>query len=89
MVDRCSVALNIKNPETYKLAQELARRTGESMTEAVTEALRERLDRLRHLQEGTLAERILAIGRDCAAHLKEPFKSMDPDELLYDEGLPK
>ncbi len=84
------MALNIKNPETYKLAEELARCTGENMTEAVTQALRERLYRVRHLQKGTLAERVLAIGRDCAAHLKEPFKSIDPDELLYDEkGLPK
>jgi antitoxin VapB len=84
------MALNIKNPETYKLAEELARRTGQNMTEAVTQALREQLDRLRHSQESTLAERILAIGRDCAAHLKEPFKSIDPDELLYDDkGLPK
>ncbi len=79
------MALNIKNPETYKLAEELVRRTGENMTEAVTQALRERLERIRHPQKARLAERILAIGRDCAAHLEEPFKSMDIDELLYDE----
>jgi antitoxin VapB len=43
----------------------------------------------RNDREGT-AERILKIGRDCAAHIKEPFKTMNPDELLYDEkGLPK
>lgn len=37
-----------------------------------------------------MAERILKIGRECAAHINEPFKSMNPDELLYDEeGLPK
>ena len=84
------MALNIKNAETCKLAEELARRTGENMTEAVTQALRERLQRVRQERSGSLAERILEIGRDCAAHLKEPFKSMDPDELLYDEeGLPK
>jgi antitoxin VapB len=79
------MTLNIKNPETHKLAEELARRTGETMTEAVTQALRERLERVRHLKRGTLAERILAIGRDSAARLEEPLKSMDIDELLYDE----
>jgi len=84
------MALNIKNPETHKLAEELARRTGESMTEAVTQALRERLERVQSSQRPGLAERLLAIGRDCASRLKEPYKSMDPDKLLYDEnGLPK
>ena len=37
------MSLNIKNEETYRLAQELAQLTGESMTAAVTEAVRERL----------------------------------------------
>lgn len=83
-------ALNIKNPKTYKLAEELARRTGENMTEAVTQALRERLDRVRGQKKPSLAERIMAIGRDSAARLEEPIKSLDIDELLYDErGLPK
>lgn len=35
--------LNIKNKETYKLAQELSKITGKSMTFAVTEAVREKL----------------------------------------------
>jgi antitoxin VapB len=84
------MALNIKNPEAHKLAEELARRTGENMTEAVTQALRERLERVRSSQRLGLAERLLAIGRDCAARMKEPYKSIDIDELLYDEkGLPK
>ena len=38
------MALIIKNEETYRLAEQLAELTGESMTQAVTEALRERLD---------------------------------------------
>ena len=46
------------------------------MTTAVTEAVRERLDRV-HREHGVdLAERLLLIGRDCAAHLKEPFRTM-------------
>lgn len=39
------MALNLKNQETERLARELARITGESLTVAVTVALKERLDR--------------------------------------------
>ncbi len=67
------MALDIKNEEAHLLAQRLARLTGESMTEAVTEALRERLERLGREREVPLADRLLAIGRDCAAHLKNPM----------------
>ena len=84
------MSLNIKNEETHRQARELASLTGESMTVAVSEAIRERLERVRGNSKQGLAERLLAIGRDCAAHLKEPYKSMDVDELLYDEkGMPK
>ena len=41
------MSLNIKNPEAHRLAKELAERTGESLTKAVTVALRERLSGLR------------------------------------------
>lgn len=84
------MGLNIKNDEAHRLAQELAELTGESMTTAVTTALRERLQRVRRRSGSGLSERLLAIGRDCAAHLSEPFKSMDHGEMLYDErGLPR
>lgn len=84
------MSINIKNPEAHRLARELAKLTGENMSNAVTEALRERLQRLR-LERGTgLADRLLLIGQDCASRLREPFRSADHDELLYDEkGLPK
>jgi antitoxin VapB len=82
------MSLNIKNEETHRMARELARLTGESMTVAVNEAIRERLERVRGGK--SMADRLMEIGKDCAAHLKEPYKSMDVDELLYDEnGLPK
>ena len=72
------------------MAQELARLTGESMTAAVTQAMRERLDRVRRERAVGLAERLLAIGKDCAAHLKEPFRTVDHGDLLYDEsGFPR
>ena len=84
------MGLNIKNREAHELAEELAKLTGESMATAVTIAVRERLDRVRREQGIGLADRLLAIGRDCAAHLKEPFRSVDHAELLYDErGLPR
>ncbi len=84
------MGLNIKNPETHRLAEELAKRTGESMTTAVTTAVRERLDRVRREQGASLADRLLAIGQDCAKRLKEPFRSADHDALLYDDkGLPR
>ena len=84
------MSLNIKSEQTHRMAKELARLTGESMTEAVREAVRERLERLRGDSNERLAERLLQIGRECAAHLKEPYKTIDHGELLYDDkGLPK
>jgi len=41
------MALNIKNPETEKLARELARRRGQGITEAVTDVLRREVERER------------------------------------------
>ena len=49
------MSLNIKSPETYRLVEELAKRTGETMTAAVTIAVRERLDRIRSEQGGSVA----------------------------------
>ena len=68
----------------------LAKLTGESLTTAVTEAVRERLVRVSSERGDNLAERLLVIGRDCAAHLKKPFRTIDHGEMLYgDRGLPK
>lgn len=84
------MALNIKNKETEKLARELAHLTGESVTAAVTEAVRERLERVRRQKKSELVARFLEIGRDCTAHLREPFRTVDHGELLYGEkGLPE
>ena len=80
------MSLNIKNEETHRMAQELANLTGESMTEAVSEAVRERLERVK--KKG-MAERIMKIAKESSALLKgRPLP--DHGELLYDEkGLPK
>lgn len=80
------MSMNIKNEETHRMAQELATLTGESMTTAVTEAVRERLDRVR--RKG-IAERIRKIREECAILLKGE-RLPDHADLLYDErGLPK
>ena len=84
------MAMNIKNEEAQKLAHELSQLTGESMTAAVTEAVRERLERVRSEQGSGLADRLMRIGKDCAANLQEPYRSLDHGKLLYDEkGLPR
>jgi antitoxin VapB len=84
------MSMNIKNKEAYRLTEELAKLTGETLTAAVTESVRERLDRVRQAQGKSLADQLLAIGKDCAAHLKAPFRTIDHDKMLYGErGLPK
>ncbi len=83
------MSLNIKNEEAHQLARELAQLTGESMSGAVTTAVRERRDRLLAARTGGLAERMVEIGRDCAGRLPESVRRVDHGELLYDEdGLP-
>ena len=84
------MSLNIKNEDTHKLAKELAELTGESMSEAVAQAVRQRLERVRSERGEGLVERLLAIGRDCAPRFKPPYDTIDHGDLLYDElGLPK
>lgn len=62
------MALNIRNAETEKLAEALAKLTGESKTAAVTKALRDRLTRLRRERSSTrLSDELDAIAQHCAA----------------------
>jgi antitoxin VapB len=80
--------LNIKDPEAHRLAQAIAQETGETLTRAVTESLRERYARLRKPKAAALMADILAISERSAAHIRRPY--LDHAELLYDEnGLPK
>jgi len=81
------MSMNIKNEETHRMAQELAALTGQSMSAAVTDAVREKLERVK--SKG-MADRIMKIAKQCAPLWKEPYKSIDHGDLLYDEkGLPK
>ena len=85
------MGINIKNEETERLIRELAEKTGEGQTEAVTVAVHERIDRLK--AQRLMAERLLAIGRETAPLLK----ALDMDDAMYGEnglydretGLPK
>jgi antitoxin VapB len=83
------MSLNIKNQDTHRRAKQLARLAGESMTQAVDRAIAERLERLRRRRNrGALVERLLAIGRQCAA--LPVLDNRSPEDMLYDEhGLPK
>jgi antitoxin VapB len=84
------MALSIKHPEADRLARELAQRTGESLTEAVLNALRERLRReTGRGQVPRLADELRAIRRRCSA--LPVIDPRSPDEILgYDEqGLPR
>lgn len=83
------MALNIRNPETDRLATEVARMTGETKTEAVTRALQDRLVKLRRESSGrTLADELDAIALHCSR--LPVLDDRDADEILgYDEnGLP-
>ena len=85
------MSLNISDAETCRLADELARLTGDSTTGAVTVALRERLERERRKRDAsTLAQELHAIGQRCAALLAPGPAAVEHGELLYDEReLPK
>ncbi|MGD0731953.1 MAG: type II toxin-antitoxin system VapB family antitoxin [Terracidiphilus sp.] len=84
------MAISIKSREPDDLARKLAATTGESITVAITIALRERLAREEHKRRNkhSLAAELMEIGRHCAS-----LPVLDPrssDEILgYDEnGLP-
>lgn len=83
------MALNIKDPDTDGLVRRLASLTGESLTEAVHIAVRDRLEREERRRGRAPVEHLLAIARRYAAR---PVKDdRTPDEILgYDEhGLPR
>lgn len=84
------MALNIRNPDAERLAAELARHTGETKTEAVTKALRDRLDRVRREKSRRrLADELEEIAEDCAR--LPVLDERSADEILgYDRnGLPR
>ncbi|MDE0122541.1 MAG: type II toxin-antitoxin system VapB family antitoxin [bacterium] len=85
------MSINIKNEETCRLASELAQLTGDTMTGAITVALRERLERERSERSAEAqVERLLAIGERCASMMGDGPSAVEHGDFLYDEwGLPK
>ena len=80
------MALSLKDKETDRLAREVAALTGETLTDAIRKALAERLERerLRRGQPTRLADRLMEIGRHCAA--LPDVDTRGPDEIVgYDE----
>lgn len=83
------MALNIKNEDAHLLARELAERTGSSLTDAVTEAIRLRLLSLDPPPRGDLLDAEVAEIQAFVASLPDR-DPRTPDEILgYDgQGLP-
>jgi antitoxin VapB len=85
---REAIGLNVKDPEAHRLAQAIANATGETLTRAVTEALRERYERVLSRRDKASIAELLAIAKRASAHVKHPY--LDHAAFLYDErGLPK
>lgn len=62
------MSLTINHPEVNRLAQELVDYTGETLSQAVLIALRERLEREKEkLRQALLKEELLEIGQQCAS----------------------
>ena len=86
------MALQIEAPETIRLVEELARRTGESAEIVVENALRAEVERLKESEEEVQRRaEIYALVKELGALFREtPNLATDPGELLYGEdGLPK
>ena len=85
------MALNIKNEEAHRLARQLAQRNGETVTMAVVNALKERLERQEKAakREGRL-EWLLKLSERTAPLLKDLPPSDTIGDLLFDKetGLP-
>ena len=84
------MSLNIKNEETCRLASEMARLTGETMTGAITVALRERLEREKRTRSvAARVQELRAIADRCAKLLGPGPSAVEHGDVLYDEqGLP-
>ena len=77
--------LNVKDPEVYRLARELADRRGTSMTAAIRDALGEALTASSADRAG-LADRLMEIGRRAAA---KPAPWLTDHDLYDEDGLPR
>ena len=88
-IHNSAVALSIKNDEADQLARELAAATGETLTEAVETALRERLDREHARHAASMSTRLKRLAADVAA-LRVADSRTSEEIIGYDDpGLPR
>lgn len=81
--------LNIKSDDAYAMASELATLTGESLTTAVTEAIRQRLEREKAARDREARlQRIRVLTAEIRQHLGNPLPASDHSWLYDDDGLP-
>jgi antitoxin VapB len=81
------MALSLKDKETDRLAREVARMTGETLTGAIRTSLEERLARERRRRDrpARLADQLAALGEECAALPDRDART--PDEIAgYDDA---
>ena len=77
------MALSIKSDEADRLARELAAETGETLTEAVETALRERLEREHARNAASMRARLARLAADAAAMRVADDRT--PEEIIgYD-----
>lgn len=86
-----TLQINIKNNEAHRMAHELSRLTGENLTQAITAAISERLERARmqaSIDRRGIGDKLRALADECA---KLPvLDDCHPNDILYDEhGLAK
>jgi hypothetical protein len=91
-----SGSVNIKNAETTRMIRELAALEGVSLVVAITEAVREKLEKEKAEREAAAkpkksrSELLMEFAKEYTARVKDPIHSWEIDSLLYDEdGLPK
>jgi len=81
------MALSIKTDEADRLARELSRLTGETMTDAITQAMRERLDRLRaerEAQRDYVARMKAFVRKRASRYDRRPVTKQEWDEAVGD-----
>ncbi len=82
--------LNIKSEDGYRLATELSVLTGESLTAAVTEALRERLEREHRLRDrAAKLTRLRALAAEIRASLRPQPAGVDRLFMFDESGHPR
>jgi antitoxin VapB len=82
--------LSIRNAKAEKLARELAAESGENITQAITRALEERLQRLRGRSTAIdVAEEIMKISKRCSEIPDQDQRSSDEILGYGPTGVPE